>query len=207
MPARRVLDESHRYHHMLALNRRSPRGTVKAPLALASAGKGFTLIELLVVVALVAIMLGLAAPGFSDLRTNQKLASASNDLYASILQARNEALSLNRRVTVAPVTGTDWKTGWRIYVDLNNNLSYDASTDRMLSESGVVNAAFTLTGELGGATPAQFSFDPRGFLRVIDANRVVFSSGQTGRQKHVIVYATGRSRICDPKLTAGCDDD
>ena len=168
-----------------------------------SFGQGFTLIELLVVVAMVALLLSLAAPSFNTMRLNQKLASASNELYGAVLQARNEALNLNRRVTVAPMTGTDWKTGWRIYVDLDSDDAY-STTDRLILETAPVDASFTLTGNNGGATPDNFSFDSRGFLRGGGGNRVVFKSAQTGREKQVIVFVTGRARLCDPKLNTKC---
>jgi len=169
--------------------------------------RGFTLIELLVVVAMVAILLSLAAPSFNATRLNQKLASSANDLYASLLQARNEALVQNRRVTVAPITAGDWKPGWRIYVDMNNNGSFDSGTDTFIVSSGAVDDSFTVTDAGGGAAPTDFSFDSRGFLRGSTANRVVFTSPKTSRAKHVIVFATGRSRICDPKFdNAACSD-
>lgn len=163
------------------------------------------MIELLVVVAMIALLLTLAAPSFSAMRINQKLAAASNELYASVLQARNEALSLNRRVTVEPITGTDWKTGWRIYVDQDNSGTYVAGgTDRLILETAPVLGAFTLTGDGGGAAPAQFSFDPRGFLSGGSGSRVVFTSIETSRVKQVIVFNTGRASICDPKLNTSC---
>lgn len=168
---------------------------------------GFTLIELLVVVALIAVLAALAAPSFNETRINQKLASSANDAYASLLQARNEALSLNRRVTVAPVTAGDWKPGWRIYVDMNNNGSFESGTDTFIVESGPVDESFSIKADGGNPPPADFSFDSRGFLRGSAANRLVFTSSKTPRSKHVIVYATGRSRICDPKFdTNSCTD-
>ena len=165
--------------------------------------QGFTLIELLVVVAMVALLLGLAAPSFNTIRLNQKLTSASNELYGSVLQARNEALNLNRRVTVAPMTGTEWKTGWRIYVDLDSDNAH-STTDRLILETAPVDASFTLTGNNGDTTPASFSFDSRGFLRGGAGSRIIFKSAQTGREKQVIVFVTGRARLCDPKLNTNC---
>ena len=172
----------------------------------ARSASGFTLIELLVVVAMIAILLSLAAPSFSTLRTNQKLAAASNELYASVLQARNEALGLNRTVTVEPMSGSDWTTGWRTYVDLDNSGTYVAANDRLILETAPVAAGFTLTGNGGGATPGSFSFDPRGFLKGGVGSRIIFNSAQTGRQKQVIVFLTGRARLCDPKLNTSCTD-
>lgn len=166
--------------------------------------RGFTLIELMVVVGLAAILLALAAPSFIETRYNQKLASASNDLYASLMQARNEALNLNRRVTVAPMTGGDWKTGWQIYVDMNNNDSFESTTDTFIVSTPALDDSFTITNATGGTPVAKFTFDSRGFLRGNTAATVTFNSSKTPREKRVIVDVTGRGRVCDPKLSGVC---
>ena len=166
--------------------------------------RGFTLIELLVVIAMVAILATLAAPSFNTLRVNQKLASTASDLFASVLQARNEAMRLNRQVTIAPVADDDWKTGWRVYVDMNVNGSYDSGTDTLVVTAPPIEGNYTVTGKDGAAAPTAFTFDSRGFLRGVSNSRVVIKSTQTAREKQVIVYQTGRSRQCDPQLNPSC---
>lgn len=185
---------------MLALNRAAapPRPGVRS--------RGFTLIELLMVMAIAAILMGLAAPSFRNMLINQKLASSASTLLADVMQARNEALAKNRRVTVEPVSGTDWKAGWVVYVDLNNNGSYDSGSDTLISQSGAVPSVLAVTGKNGATPPANFSFDARGFLQANAGSRVVFASADTSRQKHVIVYMTGRARLCDP-TSSNCSSD
>jgi type IV fimbrial biogenesis protein FimT len=164
--------------------------------------RGFTLIELLVVIAMVAIIASLAAPSFNDLRINQKLSSYSSDLFASTIQARNEAMRLNRQVTIAPISGGDWKTGWRVFVDMNTNKTYDSATDTLVVTSPAFTEPFVVTGPGGGAAPTNFSFDSRGFLVDFANSRVIIKSSVTNREKQLIVSATGRARLCDPKLSS-----
>lgn len=166
--------------------------------------RGFTLIELLVTVAMVAILSALAAPSFNELRINQKLASRGSDLFSSILQARNEAMRLNRQVTVAPIASKDWNSGWQVFVDMNANSSFDSTADTLVVTTAATPEAFTATGKDGGVAPESFSFDSRGFLLGGQFNRVIIKSTVTGREKHVIVSSIGRARLCDPSASATC---
>jgi type IV fimbrial biogenesis protein FimT len=74
---------------------------------------GFTLIEALVVMAILAILVGVAAPAMSGLVVGQQLKTAGYDLSSSIVLARSEALTRNVSVTVAPPDG-NWAHGWTI---------------------------------------------------------------------------------------------
>ena len=78
---------------------------------------GLTLIELMVVVAVTAIILGLAAPSFSDYIVTQRLRSIHAQLATDLQLARSEAVARSAFVSVRfqEVTGTGGLTCYVIF--------------------------------------------------------------------------------------------
>ena len=167
---------------------------------------GFTLIELLVTMALVGIIATLVVPSFRTMAANQVLSGAASDLMSSALQARSAALKFNRRVLVQPQSGSDWRTGWIVYVDVDKNATYDSSTDTLLATSPPLSsdiAIGSLTGTAENQSISVIGYDPDGFLATVGTSgngSILMSSSFTQRQKYVIVSRVGRVRLCDPKV-------
>jgi type IV fimbrial biogenesis protein FimT len=96
--------------------------------------QGMTLIELLTAILLVAILMGLAVPGFREFTQNNRTIAATNELVTALNLARSEAL---RRATTTIVCASadqascsgalDWTTGWIAFNDANNNGVVDAN--------------------------------------------------------------------------------
>lgn len=84
---------------------------------------GFTLIELMITIAIAAILLALAAPGFRDLLLNNRIATQNNDLISDLALARSEAAKRGGRVTIctssdgATCTNSNWDEGRILFVD------------------------------------------------------------------------------------------
>ena len=76
--------------------------------------QGFTLIELLIALVVLAVLIGIAMPSFSNLILSQRIKAASFDVVASLAYARSEAIKRNGSITITPVSGTNWADGWTI---------------------------------------------------------------------------------------------
>lgn len=75
--------------------------------------RGFTITETMLAVAVLAILVGLAAPGFREIILSQAVKTASFDLFSNLIAARSEAITRNTTVTVTP-SGGNWANGWTI---------------------------------------------------------------------------------------------
>lgn len=93
-----------------------------------AAASGFTLIELMTVVTIAAILITLGAPALGEFVADQRVRTTASDIVAEIAFARAKAIESSRRVYIER-TGLLWRNGWRIYVDLNNNGTFDAGEE------------------------------------------------------------------------------
>lgn len=89
-------------HKSFATPSRSPRAV-----------HGFTLAELLIVVTVLSVLLAAGLPQLSDFIRQQRVKSASFDLFSTLVLARSEAIARNGQVTVAPAAGA-WTNGWTV---------------------------------------------------------------------------------------------
>jgi type IV fimbrial biogenesis protein FimT len=77
------------------------------------AARGFTLAELLIVVTVFGLLLAAGLPQLGDFLRNQRMKTASFDLFSTLMLARSEAIARNTQVTVSPTGGT-WTNGWTV---------------------------------------------------------------------------------------------
>ena len=173
---------------------------------------GFTLIELMVTIALMAIMLSIAAPSFTSFRRNSELASIANNFLAALNAARTEAMKRNMFAMVVPVNNdNDWSKGWVVFVDANDNGSYDSSADILVMQQEAPPPYITLTGNNSTAASASYvRYDGSGFSRPKGsdlANTTLTISrsdaGSDVRQiRRVKIAVTGRPRVCTPQSSS-----
>jgi type IV fimbrial biogenesis protein FimT len=138
---------------------------------------GFTLIELMVTIAVAAIILTQAVPGFTALVQNNRLISQKNEFISALNLARSESLKRGVRVTVcassdhATCNTTHWEKGWIIFSDRNANVALDAGTgaclateDCLIRVSTGLNEGNTLVAKKAGALAdtGYIQFTPRG---------------------------------------------
>ena len=180
-----------------------------------SALRGFTLIELMVTVALVAIMMVLAAPSFITFQRNSELTTTANSFLATLASARAEAMKRQLRTFVIPFDGTNWASGWKVFVDSNSTvtasaLTMDTTGDILLSSVDALPSSITIdtTSATSFVHPGgkYVMFNGTGFMGLIGggfpsggADSLDFSNGSETRR--VLVSVAGRARVCKPNAT------
>ena len=176
--------------------------------------RGFTLIELLVTLALVAILMGVAAPSFVAFQRNAELSSLTNTLLASMNAARGEAMKRGRNAFVSPVDNVKWGSGWVVYVDIDGSQSFSAS-DVTLVDSQALPAYIAISGTANAIeSPPYILFDAAGYskkksgafgaLTFTLARNDVPASQALAETRRLIIASTGRVRSCKPATDATC---
>ncbi|MGJ4748790.1 GspH/FimT family pseudopilin, partial [Leptospira sp. SA-E8] len=116
--------------------------------------EGFTLVELMMVVAIVAVLMTLAAPGYQAFLLRRGVQVAMDALVEDLRYARSEALTRSGRVSVCSsldgavcASPPDWLAGWIVFADADGNGAVDAG-DRVLRarESSPYLAALSAPG-------------------------------------------------------------
>lgn len=168
---------------------------------------GLTLIELMTVVAIVAILGTLAAPSLRDFLIRNRTAAISNELVASVLRSRSEAVTRNSCVTLCRSTlgssppmcaanGADWRGGWIAFV--NPTCSDTANTpaqDDIFVAAGPFDASFKLISNATNTDRVVFS--PTGNARAGDAGRfdLQYLSETRASNRSICLSALGRTRL------------
>ncbi|GAB3507861.1 GspH/FimT family pseudopilin [Pseudoxanthomonas daejeonensis] len=167
---------------------------------------GFSLVELSITVSILAILLGLALPGFRETLQRQRAASATHQLAAQLAQARNTAITARVPVTVCPSGGEgrclgqpDWSAGWLLYRDPGRSDQPRRPEDvlrdirqpvhdsvQVLASAGRLRVRYQPDGRSGGSNVT---------LRVCTAGRL---------QGEVIVNNVGRVRTRGPRSPTPC---
>ncbi|QFZ85746.1 prepilin-type N-terminal cleavage/methylation domain-containing protein [Variovorax paradoxus] len=137
--------------------------------------RGLTAIELMVTLAILAILLGLAAPSMTRFIVQWRLSNTVNALTGSLRTARTEAIARARPVivcqlragtTVGCETGTgarDFAVGWIVFVnndrDAASAYSESAGDELLLRQSALPGIAKITLGKA-----ADFVFLPNGLV-------------------------------------------
>jgi prepilin-type N-terminal cleavage/methylation domain-containing protein len=167
------------------------------PLKQRAAMRGFTLIELMIALTIVAILAVVGLPSLSDFVAEQRVRTSASDLVSEIAFARAKAIESSRRVIMERL-GVNWDQGWRTYIDVNNNATYEAGTDIEIKRfDGFGTGAASASGRLYSCSPvADFAtniiFRPDG--------RVVRSTTATTAADGIyIIDPMGDTDICNNK--------
>jgi type IV fimbrial biogenesis protein FimT len=184
---------------------------------------GFTLIELIVAIAILAILVGLAAPSFLEALRRSQARSLSDDFLSALTYARQQAISTNQCVSVCMVAdasaenpvcstgGTDWERGWIVFANPScDNNPAGANADLLQVQNGVeANGPTMIVAKSGaGSDPRLIRFQPTGRVNLNDARQFNIAPQGGNPINAICIARTGRiRRIADEVLgTEDCGD-
>lgn len=143
-------------------------------------GRGFTTVELMVAVGIAAILAAVAAPSLMAMVANQRVKTATFDLYSAMSYARSEAIKRSAVVTITPHTGGFGK-------------GYDLTVGGTVIKSQMGDPNVSVSAPAG--TP--LAFDSFGRLTTPALYQLEVSSGQPGvtPKRCLVISTTGRPSI------------
>jgi type IV fimbrial biogenesis protein FimT len=142
---------------------------------------GFTLVELMVTVALMAIVLTVGVPSFSELIRSNRLTTQANEILGALALARSEAVKRAAPVSITTASGdSNWKAGWTVAVAGGADL-------RVYSAQ---KGSHTLASDDGYSS---FQYDSQGFIDNGGTLSLCTGSGETGRQ--IVISPSGHARV------------
>ncbi len=150
---------------------------------------GFTLVELMVALGVLAILIGIATPNFREFIANQRLKSATHELYLTLLYSRSEAIKRNGNVFIVP-HGGGWAAGWAV-----TTISGKTYSECVADPADCPRIQDALGGVSVATTAATVTYDHRG--RISSAPNPTFNlCGGGGMQQRVVtVTLTGQPAI------------
>ncbi|HIF9102135.1 TPA: GspH/FimT family pseudopilin [Photobacterium damselae] len=122
--------------------------------------RGFTLLELIIAMSVVVVLLGAAAPSFSDLIERNKIKRLATEIEWLLVHAKSEAVMRGVEVYVyAPlVPGMRENSDWCVFSSIDTKKNCDDIDTSSLSS--IKSADFSGVAFKNSSTLKQFSFDP-----------------------------------------------
>ncbi|WP_286261780.1 GspH/FimT family pseudopilin [Polynucleobacter sp. HIN9] len=165
--------------------------------------RGYTLLELMVVIALISLLLMFGVPQIQNQFYERELEHAARQFIYLAQFARQRALYGGRDMLLKPRARNDdeanWNSGWQL-----EGLDINGSPEKIVRHSLPANIAIHSKGFMDPHSgQSQIRFNPAGGAKSkhggFVANRLIFAHiKNTSLQRHVILAASGRWRICNP---------
>lgn len=165
--------------------------------------QGYTLLELMIVITLISLLLMFGVPQIQTQFYERELEHAARQFIYHAQFTRQRALYGGRDMLLKPrVTNDDeanWNSGWQL-----EGVGIKSSLEIIIQHSLPANIAIHSKGFTDPHSgQSQIRFNPAGAAKSkhggFVANRLIFAhTKNTSLQRHVILAASGRWRICNP---------
>lgn len=158
--------------------------------------RGLTLPEVVVTLAVVAILLAIALPGFGDLLAARRIDAAAARFHAHINRGRSEAILRGRRVIACPTRDREhcladgiWHTGWMLFVDRNADREHQAD-EPILEQSDPLERVRMVTSRMR----RRIVLFPNGLTRGSNGTYTFCDANGSAAPLAVIIANSGRAR-------------
>jgi type IV fimbrial biogenesis protein FimT len=164
-----------------------------------SRSRGFNLLELMITVTVATMFLMIVPPSFSAIIKGVRLKSQIYDFNGALDFARSEAVKRGTWVTVCASadqaacgpSGTQWESGWIVFVDKNNNQTVDTGEGPALRAAGALLSTYTLRGTSTTTLTTYLTFNAKG-VSSASGQLVLCQGGQIKPARAVLIGASGR---------------
>lgn len=168
---------------------------------------GLTLVEVMVTVAILALLLGLAAPSFKPLLERWRVQQAVGAMTRSMQLARSEAIKRVGNVVLQKIanntdgctlaaTAADWGCGWIVFVDSDTSGSFTAGEE--ILQTTQIPPSITVVHSSGAAV---IRVDRWGKMDGLNAKSFVLTPSPDGTAspatRSICAAAGGRIRITE----------
>lgn len=162
------------------------------------AARGYTLIELMVVLALIALALSIAVPGWSAVHERQRLRGAAAELASDLQWMRSQALARNEALRLSlyqvdngscTVVHTGNRTDCRC--ERSGAAICDAGAEALKTSHWLTREKISVQANIASMAfdPAQGTVTPTGSIRIVDSRGLGITH---------VVNILGRIRSCSP---------
>ncbi len=173
---------------------------------------GFTAIELMVTLAIGAILVAMALPGFQSSVLKYRLSSRANDFFTALTLARSEGVKRNGTVSICQsadgltcTTAGGWEQGWIVFYDVNGNGVVDPpdcsvnTQDCIIRTGGALGTGYTLSGSApGGAAVPFITFSSSGWTPGGAKATFTLSHSPDVEDRKICLDITGRAKVLQP---------
>ena len=191
----------HHHHHHHQKQRNSHHEYTTCSLT-RRRSTGFTLLELLLTSCIVTALTAATLASFAPVIDRMRVISLVADFHSALSRARHEAVRRGQRIDLLPLAVGDWRAGWCVAIDINNNQRIDAGELVLHRGAAALPAGVEITPRMTDSKRTYLAFDPSGRPRtaasasVPQYGSVLFRLGEQRRK--LLIGFLGRVRVCDP---------
>ena len=161
---------------------------------------GLTLLEMLTAIAIGAITLAIAVPGYQSLVERNRMASSVNTFVTHLYQARAEAVNRGEWVALCPSSDgttcledhTQWGMGYLVFVDQDRNKRRDPEEPVLSHTQGDKDRIVIQSSSRHRRTLA---YRPSGRAWGFNTTVRFCSEYDAKNNRTVVISATGRPRV------------